>query len=462
MLQLKDKVGRFATTGRSCQNWKKDQELVISLLNKIAISDGGAENTLKPQMVVTGYASDGLYNSILYFQKKNFPGTPDGYVRPAGPTFSRLVELSTKAAAKPTLPKGQWDAIATPSVDAALRKGLIDDSKLDYAEIVDIIRATVADGMVTAFELDDLTTIANTSRTLSPTSKKLITLFVGEEYKEKRGIGPYDLNSDQKKLAAEMVCDFLKNTRTTFFPKLDPHRVGIGILRRIAKPSLINQDQGSLCGPSALMFGYASDKPGSYARFAIDLYQKGQANLGRLLIKPGKDVRNFTPPWSLDHVDWLTCASIRDSENWFLDFDDTGKISDLAGVTLPSEMEQWFRKAGYRDVRENTNISRYNKDIDDVNEANRLLDSGYRVCLFISANMIDYDDQSDKGSAFTMHWVVLREKIQVMNGYVKAKVFSYGDGDYVIPHPQEKTGAVKPLAVRDFLMNFYGYVAAKG
>lgn len=84
MLQLKDKVGRFATTGRSCQNWKKDQELVISLLNKIAISDGGAENTLKPQMVVTGYASDGLYNSILYFQKKNFPGTPDGYVRPAG------------------------------------------------------------------------------------------------------------------------------------------------------------------------------------------------------------------------------------------------------------------------------------------------------------------------------------------------------------------------------------------
>jgi hypothetical protein len=76
--------------------------------------------------------------------------------------------------------------------------------------------------------------------------------------------------------------------------------------------------------------------------------------------------------------------------------------------------------------------------------------------------MIDYDDQSDKGSALTMHWVVLREKIQVMNGFVKAKVFSYGDGDYLIPHPQEKTGAVKPLAVGDFLMNFYGYVAAKG
>src|SRR6266516_256271 len=71
-MQLKDKVGRVAANGRSCQNWKKDQELVISLLNKIAISDGGAENTLNPPLVVTGHASDGLYASILYFQKNNF------------------------------------------------------------------------------------------------------------------------------------------------------------------------------------------------------------------------------------------------------------------------------------------------------------------------------------------------------------------------------------------------------
>ncbi len=334
-------------------------------------------------------------------------------------------------------------------------------SKLDYGEVVDIIRATVADGVVTAFELDDLMTIVRTSKTLSPASKKLIFTFVGEETKPWFGVGPYDLQSDQKKLAAEMVCDFLKNTRTTFFPKLDPHRVGVGLLRRIANPSLLDQDQASLCGPAALMFSYASDKPIAYARFAIDLYQKGQANLGRLLIKPGHDCRNFLPPSTMDHVDWLTCASLRDSENWFLDFDDTGKISDLAGITVPSEMEQWFRKAGYQDVRENTNISRFNKDIDTVNEANDLLDKGYRVCLFISANMTDYDDQADKGSVLTMHWVVLREKIQVIGGNVKTKIFSWGKGNYEIPHPS-KTGDLKPLPVGDFLQNFYGYVAAKG
>lgn len=460
-MQLRDKVGRFATTGRSCQNWKKDQELVIALLNKISISEGGAESMLKPPLVVTGHASDSLYSSILYFQQKNFPGPPDGYIRPAGPTFKRLVELSAKAAARPAPQKGQWNAVATPSVYNALTKGLADDSKLDYAEVVDIIRATVADGMVTSYELDDLLTILNTSKTLSATSKKLIEIFVGDEHKPWRGVGQYDLKSDHKKIASEMVCDFLINTRMTFFPKLDPHRVGIGILRRIANPSLIDQDQGSLCGPAALLFNYATDKPGHYARFAIDLYQKGQASLGRLLIKPGKDVKNFTPPSTLDHVDWLTCASIRDSENWFFDFDDTGRISDMAGITMPSEMEQWFRKAGYRDVRENTNISRFNKDIDTVNDANTLLERGYRVCLFISSNMLAYGDQTDKGSVFTMHWVVLREKVQVTNGHVKAKVFSWGKGDYEIPHPHGDTKNIKPLPVGDFLMNFYGYVAAK-
>jgi hypothetical protein len=235
----------------------------------------------------------------------------------------------------------------------------------------------------------------------------------------------------------------------------------LGLLRRIANPSLTDQDQGSLCGPAALMFNYASDKPGHFARFAIDLYQKGQANLGRLLIKPGKDVRHFLPPSTLDHVDWLTCASLRDSENWFLDFDDTGKISDIAGMTLPSEMEQWFRKAGYRDVRENANISQLNKGMAAVNEANLLLENGYRVCLLISANMTDYDDQSDKGWGTSKHWLVLREKIQVTDGHVKTKVFTWGKGTYEIPHPHRDTGQVKPLPVGDFLQNFYGYVAAK-
>ncbi len=172
MLQLKDKVGRFGTTGAAAKTGKRIRSWSFRCSTRSPFPDGGAENTLKPQMVATGYASDGLYNSICTSKRRTFPARLTAMFGSAGPTFSRLVELSTKAAAKPALPKGQWDAIATPSVDAALRKGLIDDSKLDYAEIVDIIRATVADGMVTAFELDDLTTIANTSQNALPHLEK--------------------------------------------------------------------------------------------------------------------------------------------------------------------------------------------------------------------------------------------------------------------------------------------------
>jgi hypothetical protein len=94
----------------------------------------------------------------------------------------------------------------------------------------------------------------------------------------------------------------------------------------------------SLCGPAALLFNYASDRPGHYARFALDLYEKGKAEFGRLMIKPGKDVRDYTPPWSVAHVDWLTMASLRDSENWFLDYDTADK--EFAGINGPSTVER--------------------------------------------------------------------------------------------------------------------------
>ena len=41
-----------------------------------------------------------------------------------------------------------------------------------------------------------------------------------------------------------------------------------------------------------------------------------KAKLGRLSIEPGSDARNYDPKGKIPQVDWLTMASIRDSENW--------------------------------------------------------------------------------------------------------------------------------------------------
>src|SRR5262249_24657836 len=150
------------------------------------------------------------------------------------------------------------------------------------------------------------------------------------------GGGPYRLSSSQQKFAAEMVCDFLERSGRCMFPKLDRDDVGIGLLIRIANPNVMNQGQSSLCGPTNLICSLATDQPAQYARYAIDLYEKGKAKIGRLLIEPGTGVRDYLPPrGAIPQVDWLTTASLRDSENWFFHYDSVDR--EFAGITLPGE-----------------------------------------------------------------------------------------------------------------------------
>jgi hypothetical protein len=275
--------------------------------------------------------------------------------------------------------------------------------------------------------------------------------FVAEVKWTISGIGPYRLPLERHRFAADMVCDFLQRTSGTHFPLLHRDEVGVGLLMRIANPGILRQGQASLCGPTALLHSVVSDQPVQYARFAIDLFEKGKAKLGRLLIEPGKDVRNYLPPRGAIHqVDWLTMASIRDSENWFFDYDSVK--AEFAGITMPGELAHWFRLAGYSDVREETNVY-FNKGTGTLDDASRLFAKGYRVCLFINAQMLEASEQT-KSSTIPDHWVVLRSQIDRTEGKVRLTVFTWGKGSYQIPQGGD-------LTVKDFLGNFYGYVAGK-
>ena len=63
-MAIRGRVGRHAKTDKHCQNWKADQEVVASLLNKIPVSDGGAEGMLTAP-IVAGFASQQLFTAIL-------------------------------------------------------------------------------------------------------------------------------------------------------------------------------------------------------------------------------------------------------------------------------------------------------------------------------------------------------------------------------------------------------------
>lgn len=63
-------------------------------------------------------------------------------------------------------------------------------------------------------------------------------------------------------------------------------------------------------------------------------------------------------------------------------------------------------------------------------------------------------DKQTKTSRGPSHVVVLQSPIDRSGGYVKFKVFTWGQRDYQVPQ-----GAA--LSEADFLENYYGYVAGK-
>lgn len=76
------------------------------------------------------------------------------------------------------------------------------------------------------------------------------------------------------------------------------------------------------------------------ARYVIDLFEKGKAPIGRIFVEPGSDVRSYSPPSSMEQVDWMTMASLRDSENFL--FDDDEESGAFAGITMPANWRIGF------------------------------------------------------------------------------------------------------------------------
>lgn len=443
-MPIRANVGR-RSKDRHCQNWKDDQQVVIDFLNKIPAAWGGAEGSLKGR-VVAGLASNELYQAILRFQKEaKFKQT--GFVEPNSEFLSVMDKASRAPKPKPRK-AGEWDNMTSGPIFGAVYRALDDDGQYSHAEVISILRATLSDGMVQPYEMNDLKQIIATSTTMPPRSRKLLSSFFDKVDKIPAAKGPYTLPTDNHKFAAQAVCDFLEKSGGGVFSKLDRDEVGVGLLMRLANPGLMHQSGESLCGPASLLFSLAEDKPKAYAQLAIDLFEKGQGKVDYLTIKPGADCRSAGPT-SQEQVDWMTMASIRDSENVLWDFD---SLEDEDSGTKASEIASWFRRSGYSDIR--NKVTKSSSGVGTIVEANDLYNQGYRVVLFINANMLREANQAKHGGKLN-HVVVQRTPIDVAGGNVKVKVFTWGDGFHQIPN-----GATQ-LSVTDFLGNLFGYVAAK-
>ncbi|RDU58867.1 hypothetical protein CQA53_11790, partial [Helicobacter didelphidarum] len=108
------------------------------------------------------------------------------------------------------------------------------------------------------------------------------------------------------------------------------------------------QGPTSLCGPAAFFYCLLVDRPDLYVKCVIDLWERGEANIKNLHIKPSNDCKNPSSKngsiGNINGVDWITLASLRDSENSIFDYDEAD--DQLAGITFEGKLKSWFIKVG--------------------------------------------------------------------------------------------------------------------
>ncbi|MCP9267268.1 hypothetical protein M5U04_03950 [Xenorhabdus sp. XENO-1] len=225
------------------------------------------------------------------------------------------------------------------------------------------------------------------------------------------------------------------------------------IQNRLSKRTYPDQNGASLCGPAAFFYCLQIDRPDIYEQAARELWEHGRTKIGQLEIKPGDGCRHPKGTFynsrgeRISGLDWLTLASLRDSENIIMAYDE---VSDqVAGITDWWKLSDWFEKSGYEKVFDNTGLS--HSKINDLVTLCDYYNKGYNVVTLISAGMLSDFTEETSGKN---HWVVWEgvlendEKENITNNsdldqYINLKLFSWGKIEYQI----------KPYKSLDYVKN---------
>lgn len=261
---------------------------------------------------------------------------------------------------------------------------------------------------------------------------------------EEEGLGGID--NELKRAARELIDDFERRIGPGAFTSLARSDIARGLRARVDNPSVIQQGPTQFCGPGSFIFSIASDDPVRYVRFAIELFEQGQANLGNLHVAPDDEVLHSSPPSrQIEPVDWMVLGSIRDSANWFFDIETGDSI--IRNGTNPHEVAEWFREAGYTRVVDEANTV-FSKDFTNADQASRYFQQGYKVVLYLRMGAFS---PTQSGT----HFVVLTSPIQFLANNVELDIFTWGEGHFHLPQ------AGQTLTLQRFLDNYLGYIAAK-
>jgi hypothetical protein len=262
--------------------------------------------------------------------------------------------------------------------------------------------------------------------------------------------------------ATALVDAFATASGDGVWPGLDRATLAAQLKIRLGAPNSVHQRQTPFCGPASFTRAVIIDMPDTYAQAAIDLFNTGEATIGSLKVKPGDKVRKSGPQHGTNQADWIMLASIRDSGNSVLS---AGGIfgGNLAGITIPGTLADWFSKAGFGTVVNSADVTQTvpAARAAQVLTANTYRASGHHVVLFIDADVMEKDNQEDEISLYPDHWVTLTGEIYhggtlAYEEPITMPVFSWGRITSIPEDP-----AQHPLKKKYFLNKFYGYIAVK-
>ena len=159
----------------------------------------------------------------------------------------------------------------------------------------------------------------------------------------------------------------------------DRSKFGDQISSRVNYSSFPDQGRTSLCGPASFFYCLQMDRPDVYKQAAIELWMQGKTKIGTLDITPGDGCKHpkgsfyFSGSERISGLDWITLASLRDSENSIMSYDDID--DEVAGITMWGKITEWFEKSGYAKIYTNVGLGRCS--IEDVARLSEYADNGF-------------------------------------------------------------------------------------
>jgi hypothetical protein len=198
----------------------------------------------------------------------------------------------------------------------------------------------------------------------------------------------------------------------------------MAVARRLAElvdePRLIRQGRANLCGPAAMMSLWLRDDPEAAVAYAVALFERGEAAIGALPVRPSPRLRSLPYDGECPPADWMMMAALRDSTNRILRYAQArGRREAAAAITLPGAVARWLSAAGYN-VRDETNLV-VRKGLAHAQAA-----PGERVALVAQEMFRAATWRHRVVSLVPNHWIILRSPVEATPDGVRFRFWSWG------------------------------------